>query len=149
MTISSGAWHPPPVDRGWRPWCYFCTLFLLNFAVNRLLDIVHADQKLYLVFEFLDVDLKRYMEAGNSQGTPLSLELCQVRIIQSLSSSLWISLPPTALFGRGLHSRNDDASYLAPLTPERSALAWSPRLICHNFDFESSESMGAHGAYIT
>jgi len=46
------------------------------------LDIVHADQKLYLVFEFLDVDLKRYMEAGNSQGTPLSLELCQVRIIQ-------------------------------------------------------------------
>jgi cyclin-dependent kinase len=45
---------------------------------KRLLDIVHADQKLYLVFEFLDVDLKRYMEAGNSQGTPLSLELCQV-----------------------------------------------------------------------
>lgn len=44
----------------------------------RLLDIVHADQKLYLVFEFLDVDLKRYMEAGNSQGTPISLELCQV-----------------------------------------------------------------------
>ena len=44
----------------------------------RLLDIVHADQKLYLVFEFLDVDLKRYMEAGNSQGTPLTLELCQV-----------------------------------------------------------------------
>jgi hypothetical protein len=39
---------------------------------------VHADQKLYLVFEFLDVDLKRYMEAGNSQGTPISLELCQV-----------------------------------------------------------------------
>jgi hypothetical protein len=48
----------------------------LKFA--RLLDIVHADQKLYLVFEFLDVDLKRYMEAGNSQGEPLSLELCQV-----------------------------------------------------------------------
>ena len=44
----------------------------------RLLDIVHADQKLYLVFEFLDVDLKRYMEAGNSQGTPITLELCQV-----------------------------------------------------------------------
>jgi hypothetical protein len=33
------------------------------------------------VFEFLDVDLKRYMEAGNSQGQPLSLELCQVSII--------------------------------------------------------------------
>jgi hypothetical protein len=47
---------------------------------HRLLDIVHADQKLYLVFEFLDVDLKRYMEAGNAQGTPISLELCQVRV---------------------------------------------------------------------
>lgn len=47
-------------------------------SYHRLLDIVHADQKLYLVFEFLDVDLKRYMEAGNSQGTPLSLDLCQV-----------------------------------------------------------------------
>ncbi|VDB83090.1 unnamed protein product [Peniophora sp. CBMAI 1063] len=42
-----------------------------------LYDIVHADQKLYLVFEFLDVDLKRYIEAGNASGTPLSLELCK------------------------------------------------------------------------
>ncbi|KAF8197097.1 kinase-like domain-containing protein [Pholiota molesta] len=33
--------------------------------IVRLLDIVHADQKLYLVFEFLDVDLKRYIETGN------------------------------------------------------------------------------------
>jgi hypothetical protein len=58
------------------------------------LDIVHADQKLYLVFEFLDVDLKRYMEAGNSQGTPLSLELCQVRIVPAPIISLKKS--PTA-----------------------------------------------------
>jgi hypothetical protein len=62
----------------------------LKFA--RLLDIVHADQKLYLVFEFLDVDLKRYMEAGNSQGEPLSLELCQVM------NDLFISLPSTPSF---------------------------------------------------
>jgi cyclin-dependent kinase len=34
----------------------------------RLLDIVHADQKLYLVFEFLDVDLKRFMEQCTSTG---------------------------------------------------------------------------------
>jgi hypothetical protein len=53
-----------------------CPIFIFRY---RLLDIVHADQKLYLVFEFLDVDLKRYMEAGNAQGTPLSLDLCQVR----------------------------------------------------------------------
>ena len=57
---------------------------------------MHADQKLYLVFEFLDVDLKRYMEAGNSQGTPLSLELCQVCVCVSLSFCvfLFVSPPP-------------------------------------------------------
>jgi hypothetical protein len=32
------------------------------------LDIVHAEQKLYLVFEFLDVDLKRFMEKCNGTG---------------------------------------------------------------------------------
>lgn len=30
--------------------------------VVSLLDIVHAEAKLYLVFEFLDLDLKRYMD---------------------------------------------------------------------------------------
>ncbi|KAG8679347.1 Cyclin-dependent kinase catalytic subunit, partial [Ceratobasidium sp. 394] len=33
-----------------------------------LLDIVHADSKLYLVFEFLDMDLKRYMESINAKN---------------------------------------------------------------------------------
>ncbi|CAE7068631.1 unnamed protein product [Rhizoctonia solani] len=36
--------------------------------VVALLDIVHADSKLYLVFEFLDMDLKRYMETVNSKN---------------------------------------------------------------------------------
>ncbi|KAJ6629894.1 kinase-like domain-containing protein [Mycena sp. CBHHK59/15] len=40
--------------------------------IVRLLDIVHADQKLYLVFEYLDVDLKRYMENGNRDHAPIS-----------------------------------------------------------------------------
>lgn len=31
--------------------------------VVRLLDIVHSDAKLYLVFEFLDMDLKHYMDS--------------------------------------------------------------------------------------
>jgi len=43
--------------------------------IVRLLDIVHADQKLYLVFEFLDVDLKRYIETGNQNRTPISLQI--------------------------------------------------------------------------
>lgn len=37
--------------------------------VVRLLDIVHSDTKLYLVFEFLDLDLKRYMDkVGDGDG---------------------------------------------------------------------------------
>ncbi len=44
----------------------------------RLLDIIHADQKLYLVFEFLDVDLKRYMENGNKNGRPITPAIVKV-----------------------------------------------------------------------
>ncbi len=45
-------------------------------AIVRLLNIVHADgHKLYLVFEFLDLDLKKYMEAlpvsQGGRGKPL------------------------------------------------------------------------------
>jgi cyclin-dependent kinase len=44
--------------------------------VLRLLNIIHADgHKLYLVFEFMDLDLKKYMEAlpvsQGGRGKPL------------------------------------------------------------------------------
>lgn len=55
--------------------------------VVRLLDIVHADQKLYLVFEFLDVDLKRYMDMGNKSGNPISLDLVK-KFTHQLTSGL-------------------------------------------------------------
>ena len=48
------------------------------FRPLRLFDIVHADQKLYLVFEFLDVDLKRYMENGNKSGRPITPAIVKV-----------------------------------------------------------------------
>jgi hypothetical protein len=47
---------------------------------SRLLDIVHADQKLYLVFEFLDVDLKRYIETSR----PLKMDIVKVRYVHPL-----------------------------------------------------------------
>lgn len=47
-------------------------------GMERLLDIVHADQKLYLVFEFLDMDLKRFIESGNSRGEPITLDIVKV-----------------------------------------------------------------------
>jgi serine/threonine protein kinase len=37
--------------------------------IVRLLDIVHNDIKLYLVFEFLDLDLRRYMDSVMAKGT--------------------------------------------------------------------------------
>lgn len=48
----------------------------------RLFDIIHQESKLYLVFEFLDLDLKKYMDnvanapAGNPDG--LSKEIVRV-----------------------------------------------------------------------
>ncbi|KAK0238958.1 kinase-like domain-containing protein [Armillaria borealis] len=55
--------------------------------IVRLLDIVHADQKLYLVFEFLDVDLKRYMDLANKNQTPITLEMSK-RFLHQLNSGL-------------------------------------------------------------
>lgn len=54
---------------------------LFTMLCPRLLDIVHADQKLYLVFEFLDVDLKRFMEHANADGTPFSIDTVKVRFL--------------------------------------------------------------------
>ncbi|CEQ39142.1 SPOSA6832_00635, partial [Sporobolomyces salmonicolor] len=48
------------------------SLFTPNLTLyipNRLLDITHSDTKLYLVFEYLDLDLKRYMDkVGDGDG---------------------------------------------------------------------------------
>ncbi|KAJ3299861.1 Cyclin-dependent kinase 3 [Borealophlyctis nickersoniae] len=41
---------------------------LKHSNVVRLLDIVHSDAKLYLIFEFLDLDLKKYMDSTNPHG---------------------------------------------------------------------------------
>ena len=50
----------------------------MSGLTRRLLEIVHADQKLYLVFEFLDMDLKRYIDHGNQNGTPITLDIVKV-----------------------------------------------------------------------
>jgi len=55
--------------------------------IVKLLEIVHADQKLYLVFEFLDMDLKRYMESLNSNGTPITLDIVK-KFTHQLTSGL-------------------------------------------------------------
>ena len=39
----------------------------------RLLDVVHSEKKLYLVFEYLNQDLKKYMDTAPPAGLPLKL----------------------------------------------------------------------------
>jgi hypothetical protein len=48
-------------------------------AHARLLDVIHSDSKLYLVMEFLDLDLKKYMDTiGDKDG--LGPNMVKVRV---------------------------------------------------------------------
>jgi len=60
---------------------------------------VHAEQKLYLVFEFLDVDLKRYMDNANTTGTPIAINIVKV---SSMALKLCLSIGYSASFTRYL-----------------------------------------------
>lgn len=97
----------------------------LNACV-RLLDIVHAEQKLYLVFEFLDVDLKRYMENANTSGTPISIGIVKVSQLGILNRFLLVPCP----------------SFMIPD-------AWRTRVSRFGawFDAEASISCCAHGVF--
>jgi cyclin-dependent kinase 2 len=47
---------------------------LNHLNIVKLLDIIHTDNKLFLVFEFLNQDLKKYMELyENKKGLPINL----------------------------------------------------------------------------
>ncbi|OMJ09278.1 Cell division control protein 2-like protein [Smittium culicis] len=49
---------------------------LQHTNIVRLLDIVHNDTKLYLVFEFLDLDFKKYMDTTGQAGlTPAQVKV--------------------------------------------------------------------------
>lgn len=107
-------------------------MFLDSFPMTfllRLLDIVHADQKLYLVFEFIDVDLKRYMEVSNQNGTPMTLEMVKVRCAPFVASP------------RSSHVTN--FADLARSEIHKSALCGSAVLPCASYSssgFEASKS---------
>jgi cyclin-dependent kinase len=53
-------------------------------ANNRLFDIIHQESKLYLVFEFLDMDLKKYMDNVSSSPDGMGPEIVRVSIMVHL-----------------------------------------------------------------
>lgn len=55
--------------------------------IVRLLYTLHYEAKLYLVFEFVDNDLKRYQEIMNAARTPLSMDTIK-KFTYQLSSGL-------------------------------------------------------------
>ncbi|WFD44566.1 cyclin-dependent kinase [Malassezia psittaci] len=52
--------------------------------IVRLLEIIHQESRLYLVFEFLDLDLKKYMDNVSSQPEGLGPEIVMVSQNQRL-----------------------------------------------------------------
>ena len=93
---------------------------------HRLLEIVHADQKLYLVFEFLDMDLKRYIDTGNQNGTPITLDIVKVSY-RYLSTSVRSPMRPDLRNVRARHHIN-------PARMRRSIGKHSPLMghVCDN-----------------
>lgn len=68
---------------------------MLMLVVDRLFDIVHNDTKLYLVFEFLDMDLKRYMDkVGDGDG--MGPDIVKVSSIQTHTTTSNIYADPVA-----------------------------------------------------
>ncbi|XP_074777926.1 cyclin-dependent kinase 3 isoform X3 [Athene noctua] len=56
--------------------------------IVRLLDVVHGQKKLYLVFEYLNQDLKKYLDSSQTREFPLSL----VKVV-----TLWYRAPEILL----------------------------------------------------
>jgi len=53
-----------------------------------LLDIVHCEKKLYLVFEFLALDLKKYLDTVSVTGLPMAL----VKVWMNDTYDMWCGL---------------------------------------------------------
>lgn len=84
-----------------------------------MLDIVHSDNKLYLVFEFLDVDLKRYIEHGNHTGKPISLVITKV-------SCLLLLFHSRAIVARSQYISSFTIAFMrVPHEDNASSIQWS------------------------
>lgn len=55
--------------------------------IVRLLDVIHTSKKLTLVFEFLDSDLKKVIDANNGEG----LDKFTVKVLSGLIRHIFIN----------------------------------------------------------
>jgi serine/threonine protein kinase len=52
--------------------------------IVNLKDVIHQDQKLYLVFEFLDQDLKKYMDAVGKKLKPMLVKSYMFQLLEGI-----------------------------------------------------------------
>jgi hypothetical protein len=63
---------------------YLFYIFLCNFPTSfRLLHVDYDENKLYMIFEYLDLDLKKYMDSV--RNTPSGFTPAHVRVSQKSS----------------------------------------------------------------
>ena len=67
-------------------------MLTLSVHMCSLKDVIHSDNRLYLVFEFLDLDLKKHMDTNP--------HLCKDHRIVKVSPPLPISFPGSAQLRR-------------------------------------------------
>ena len=83
------------------------------YRLARLLDVVHSEKKLYLVFEFLSQDLKKYMDSTPASELPLHLVKVpgEGRADQQGGRCLTSKSAPA-------HLRSASSFFLLPVVPE-------------------------------
>lgn len=102
--------------------CLHFRVLTKSQSIIRLMDIIHVDQKLYLVFEFLDVDLKRYMDNLNKSRSPITMPIVKA---STLSCSYPSSLHTCYILDASFDALN---AWLRPGISQRPR-SWS---ICHS-----------------
>ena len=89
--------------RDWLCVCYYrlfvlrLNVFLIPLNTVRLLDVILYEVKLYLVFEYLNLDLKKYMDSITTAGLPgplvkVCIEQQQTLLLTSYLSSFVLML---------------------------------------------------------
>ena len=61
------------------------TLELTRLICSRLLDVIHTEKTLNLIFEYCDQDLKKYFDSCNGEIDPTTVQSFFWQLLQGLS----------------------------------------------------------------